>query len=88
MIHLDDNQGGEDRQSITETAHELLPLSQSKHPALPSALSASKMLVGGREEGGKGPDGLRDHAEHLGLCSQHWEFMEAILSKGVVRSVL
>lgn len=32
--------------------------------------------------------GSGDHAEHLGLCSQHWESAEAILSKGVVRSVL
>lgn len=32
---LDDNQGGGDSQSVSETAHKLLPLSQSEHKPTP-----------------------------------------------------
>lgn len=75
---LDDNQGGGDSQSISKTAHKLLPLFLSKHEP---TLSPAECPVSQQREGGEWAnraakaythvDSFRGWAKDLGLYSKH-----------------
>lgn len=74
---LDDNPGGGDSQSISETAHKLLPLSPSKHkltpgsaksPRQPAVIMRGGGTIQGQKEGGRvGQTGLQRSQEPKGL---------------------
>lgn len=89
---LDDNQGGGDSQSISETAHKLLPLSQSKHKfsqALPSPLPAGDDDCWSAERRGRVGQAWLQRPAGAWMVSEamlriwvfiqaRWEFMEVL----------